>query len=225
MAKRDECGTRCPQTMRTPRCAATVERMSYPPRIEIAGGVHHVTSRAVSPEPLFVDDFDRSRLSRLLGRIVPRVGWVVHGYVFMTNHIHLVVRTPRPTLSHGMQLLLSQYALGFNVRHGRRGHLVERRFKSKPIEDELHLYETLAYVDLNPVAAGLCTGAEEHRWSSFRALAGTAPAPSFLAADDTLALLGRDRAAARDAYRRLVESRTGRALAGARLSRSSWRRA
>src|SRR6266545_465462 len=115
MAKRDECGTRCPQTMRTPRRPASVERMSYPPRIEIAGGVHHVTSRAVSPEPLFVDDFDRSRLLRLLGRIVPRVGWIVHGYVFMTNHIHLVVRTPRPTLSRGMQLLLSQYALGFNV--------------------------------------------------------------------------------------------------------------
>jgi REP element-mobilizing transposase RayT len=193
--------------------------MSYPPRIEIPGGVHHVTSRAVSPEPLFVDDFDRSRLSRLLGRIVPRVGWIVHGYVFMTNHIHLVVRTPQPTLSRGMQLLLSQYALGFNERHGRRGHLVERRFKSRPVEDELHLYETLAYVDLNPVAAGLCASAQEHRWSSFRALAGLQPAPAFLAASSTLRLLGRDRSAARDAYRRLVESRTGRALARARLSR------
>jgi putative transposase len=199
---------------------ATVDRMSYPPRIEIAYGVHHITSRAVSPETLFVDDFDRSRLSRLLGRIVPRVGWVVHGYVFMTNHIHLVVRTPQPTLSRGMQLLLSQYAQGFNERHGRRGHLVERRFKSKPIEDELHLYETLAYIDLNPVAAGLCAAAQEHRWSGFRALAGLQPAPSFLAADSTLGLLGRDRSAARDAYRRLVESRTARAVARARLSRS-----
>ncbi len=194
--------------------------MGYPPRIEIPGGVHHVTSRAVSPEPLFVDDFDRSRLSRLLGRIVPRVGWIVHGYVFMTNHIHLVVRTPQPTLSRGMQLLLSQYALGFNERHGRRGHLVERRFKSKPVEDELHLYETLAYIDLNPVAAGLCASAQDHRWSSFRALAGVERAPAFLAADSTLGLLGRDRSAARTAYRRLVESRTGRALARARLSRS-----
>ena len=156
---------------------------------------------------------------------MPRVGWVVHGYVFMTNHIHLVVRTPRPTLSRGMQLLLSQYALGFNMRHDRRGHLLERRFKSKPIEDELHLYETLAYIDLNPVAAGLCTAAEEHRWSSFGALTGVAPAPSFLAAGDTLGLLGRDRAAACEAYGRLVESRTGRALARARLSRSSWPRA
>lgn len=199
--------------------------MSYPPRIEIPGGVHHVTSRAVSPEPLFGDDFDRSRLSRLLCRIVPRVDWIVHGYVFMTNHIHLVVRTPQPTLSRGMQLLLSQYAHGFNERHGRRGHLVERRFKSKPVEDELHLYETLAYVDLNPVAAGLCGAAQEHRWSSFRALAGLQPPPSFLAADSTLGLLGRDRSAARDAYRRLVDSRTGRALARARLSRSLSRRA
>jgi REP-associated tyrosine transposase len=199
--------------------------MSYPPRIEIPGGVHHVTSRAVSPEPLFVDDFDRRRLSRLLGRIVPRVGWIVHGYVFMTNHIHLVLRTPQPTLSRGMQLLLSQYAQGFNERHGRRGHLVERRFKSRPVEDELHLYETLAYVDLNPVAAGLCAAAQEHRWSSFRALAGLEQTPSFLAADSTLGLLGRDRSAARDAYRRLVESRTGRALARARLSRSLSRRA
>jgi REP element-mobilizing transposase RayT len=199
--------------------------MSYPPRIEIPGGVHHVTSRAVSPEPLFVDDVDRGRFSRMLARVVPRVGWVVHGYVFMTNHIHLVVRTPQPTLSRGMQLLLGQYALSFNERHGRRGHLVERRFKSRPIEDELHLYETLAYVDLNPVAAGICATADAHRWSSFRALAGLAPAPSFLAADATLGLLGRDRAAARDAYRRLVDSRTGRALARALLSRSSRRRA
>jgi REP element-mobilizing transposase RayT len=199
--------------------------VSYPPRIELPGGVHHITSRAVGHEPFFVDDVDRARLYRLLGRVVPRAGWVVHGYVFMTTHIHLVVRTPRPTLSRGMQLLLGPYALAFNERHRRRGHLVERRFKSKPIEDELHLYETLAYIDLNPVAAGMCKAADAHRWSGFRALAGLATPPSFLAADETLGLLGRDRTAASSAYRRLVESRTGRALARARLSRSSPRRA
>ena len=52
------------------------------------------------------------------------------------NHFHLLVRTPRPNLSRGMQHLTSGYANWCSRRHRRPGHTFQGRFKSELIEDE-----------------------------------------------------------------------------------------
>jgi putative transposase len=94
----------------------------------------------------------------------------------MDNHIHLLVETPRPNLSTGMQRLHGEYAQTFNRRHKRTGHLFEERFHNVVVLDDAHLWTLLRYIAANPVKAGLCTSPEQWPWSSHAAiLSGTSP--------------------------------------------------
>jgi hypothetical protein len=104
----------------------------------------------------------------------------------MTNHLHLVVETPVPNLSDGMRDLLGRFAQRFNAVHGRVGHMVQHRFRAKPLERETHLLENLSYVPLNPVRAGMVATPAEWTWGSYRATAGYEAAPSWLEIDWTL---------------------------------------
>ena len=85
----------------------------------------------------------------------------------MVNHFHLLVETPEPNLSGGMQRLKSEYASYFNERHALVGHLFQQRFDSRLIESEDYLGDALRYIALNPVKAGLCSYPWEWPWSSF----------------------------------------------------------
>ena len=85
----------------------------------------------------------------------------------MTNHFHLLIETPEPTLSVGMQRLNSEYATYFNERFGFVGHLFQQRFGSRLIETEEYFAEALRYIAFNPVRAGLCEHPHEWPWSSF----------------------------------------------------------
>src|SRR5215218_4496900 len=110
----------------------------------------------------------------------------------MPNHFHLVLETPEPNISEGMQLLNGTYAQWFNVRYGYNGHLFQGRFFSELIESSYHLLEVSRYVVLNPVRAGLCTDAGGWRWSSYRALVGDVRQAAFLTVAWLLAMFGRD---------------------------------
>ena len=111
-----------------------------------------------------------------------RRDWVCLAYCLMTNHFHLVLALREETLSRGMHRLNLLFARRFNERHGHVGHLFEARFSAGVIESESHLLESLRYVVLNPVRAGLCADPAGWAWSSFRATAGIERCPRFLAA-------------------------------------------
>ena len=141
--------------------------MPRPPRIQLAGGIYHITSRGNRRQPIYVDDDDRRWFSMLRHQVIQRCGWRLHGYCLMTNHFHLLVETPEPNLSSGMQRLKSGYAAYFNERYSLVGHLFEQRFGSRLIETEEHHQDALRYIALNPVKAGLCAHPAEWPWSSF----------------------------------------------------------
>lgn len=139
--------------------------MPRPLRHNEANSVYHATARTIPEQLLSLDDFDRRLLVALLDRTIRSYGWDFHVYCLMPNHVHLVLGTPWPTLSGGMQWLLGNYARAFNDAHRRRGHLFEGRFRSREIESERDLRGTCRYVLNNPVRAGLCDRPEEWRWS------------------------------------------------------------
>ena len=85
---------------------------------------------------------------------------------FLTNHLHLVLKTPRPNLAKGMQLFLSSYANGWARRHRHCGHLFQGRYRTELVEDETYLWVLTRYVHLNPVRAGLSATPEAWIWSS-----------------------------------------------------------
>jgi REP element-mobilizing transposase RayT len=139
-------------------------------------GVHHVWARGNGGQTIFLSDADRHRYLSLLGSNVERCDWSCLAYCLMGNHVHLMIETRRPNLSDGMQRLHGRYALEFNRRHKTYGHLFQGRFGSNRMQDEPQLLTTLAYVELNPVEAGLCAQPRDWPWSSSGALArGTPP--------------------------------------------------
>ena len=141
--------------------------MPRPPRIQVSGGIYHVTSRGNRRQSICHDDHDRRRflatrrprnqpLRVASSRLLPH-----------DNHFHLLVETPKPNLSSGMQRLKCDYAAYFNERHSLDGHLFQQRFDSRLIETEEYFAEALRYIALNPVRAGLCEHPFDWPWSSF----------------------------------------------------------
>jgi len=122
----------------------------------------------------------------------------------MSNHYHLLLETPEVGLSRGMHWLNQRYAVAFNARHGRVGHLFQSRFHGLLVERETHLLALLRYIVLNPVRCGAVADAGDYEWSSYRVTAGLLPPPTWLETEWTLAQFGPDRAAAQAAYRRYV---------------------
>jgi len=102
-------------------------------------------------------------LLALLAEAVRRFRWVVHQFTLMTNHFHLVIETPEPTLSRGMKFVEGSYVQALNRRLGRSGPLFDGRFKSQLIEKESYLLEVMRYIALNPVRAGMVERPEEYR--------------------------------------------------------------
>jgi REP element-mobilizing transposase RayT len=175
-------------------------------RIEYPGAVYHITSRGNERRVIFLDDEDREQFLRLLADAVTRFGWILTAFTLMTNHFHLVVETPTPTLSRGMQWLNGTYAAWFNRKRERSGHLLGGRFHAFIVEKEAYYLELLRYVVLNPVRAKMVERPEEYRWSSYRAMAGYAPAPEWLNVTELAVFFGAE-GAWHDNFKAYVEEK------------------
>jgi putative transposase len=125
--------------------------MARPLRLEFAGAVYHLTSRGNARQKVFFADTDRQLFLDTVARVVSRYGWICHAYCLMTNHYHLLVETPKPSLSLGMRQLNGIYTQSFNRRHRRVGHLFQGRFKAILVQKESYLLELCHYIVLNPV--------------------------------------------------------------------------
>lgn len=136
------------------------------PRYESAGAVHHVYNRGVDRCAIFVDDSDRERYVDLLGYAAREARWEVLAFCLMPNHVHLVVRTAEPTLGIGMHRLHMLYAMHFNDRHVRLGHLFQSRYGSARLWTGERIARAVRYVERNPVEAALCAEPEDWDWGS-----------------------------------------------------------
>ena len=183
--------------------------MARPLRLEHPGAVWHITSRGNNRGKIYLGEEDHEMFLSIFAEAVRRFRWIVHAYTLMTNHFHLVLETPEPTLSRGMKWMNGKYAQWFNRRHDRSGHLFQGRFKGILVEKESYLLELIRYVALNPVRAKMVDRPEAHRWSSYRATAGLETAPPWLTTDWALALFGVDLAVQQRNYRQFVDEGAG----------------
>lgn len=150
-------------------------------RLEIPGGIYHVTNRGNQDAAVFLDDQDRQSFLELLGDAATKTGWRIHAHALLNNHFHLVLETPEPNLVAGMKWWLATYTNRFNRRHRRRGHVFAGRYRAIPVAPEGPFYrEACAHVLLNPARAGLLPDGEplaSWRWSSLPLCAPDAPPP------------------------------------------------
>ena len=188
-------------------------------RVEYAGAVYHVMSRANGTGNVFLTDVDRQDFLRTLAEACPKTGFQVHAYCLMRNHFHLVVETPNANLVAGMRWLLSAYTLRFNPRHKQFGHVFSGGYKALIVDGSGtgYLRTGCDYVHLNPVRAKLLRREQrllEYPWSSFGGyLAATAHRPERLRVDRLLAEHGiqKDTVAGREQFERRMEERRAQA--------------
>ncbi|MBU1670787.1 MAG: transposase [Actinobacteria bacterium] len=178
--------------------------MARQERVQYEGAFYHVMSRGNDKKKVFVDDNDRWRFLKILGKVVKESGLLCHGYCLMGNHYHLFLETPDGNLSNGMQRLNSWYCHYFNSMHGKVGHVMQGRFKSFIVDDDDYLFRLLRYLCLNPVKDGFVGAPEHWRWSSYSAIAGLSRVPPFLDTSFTLALFSNDPQCAKEEFRSFI---------------------
>lgn len=141
--------------------------MARLPRLTLPELPHHVIQRGNNRQAIFTSTEDREFLLELIAENSVRFGVAVHAFVLMDNHFHLLV-TPQTVegVPKMMQAVGRRYVRYFNDRHGRTGTLWEGRYKSTLIQSDRYLLACMAYMDLNPVRAGIVTEAREYVWSS-----------------------------------------------------------
>jgi len=146
--------------------------MARPLRIELEGGLYHVTSRGDRRENIYENDKDRKEWLIVLEKVCERFNWRCHAYCLMDNHYHFVVETAEGNLSKGMRQLNGVYTQYFNRRYNRVGHVFQGRYKAILVEKEAYLLELSRYVVLNPVRARMVNQIEDWPWSSYNAMRG-----------------------------------------------------
>ena len=141
--------------------------MARLPRLTLAGYPHHIILRGNNRQAIFMDSADFQRMLALLQNHAKERDVQVHSYVLMSNHLHLLL-TPlqNDSLPKMMQAVGRSYVLYFNKRHGRSGTLWEGRYRSALIQTERYFLACMAYIDLNPVRAGMAAQAADYLWSS-----------------------------------------------------------
>jgi REP element-mobilizing transposase RayT len=124
-------------------------------RIDAPGALHHVIARGIERRDIFKDNRDRDNFLKRLGKIVTESSTVLHAWSLMPNHFHLLLKTAKVPIATIMRRLLTGYAVYFNRRHKRSGHLFQNRYKSILCEEDAYFKELIRYIHLNPLRANI----------------------------------------------------------------------
>lgn len=147
--------------------------MARLPRLTLPGHPHHLIQRGNDRNLIFSEAADYLFMLALFRENAPKFDVALHAYVLMPNHFHWLV-TPHTERGLGqlMQSVGRRYVRYFNDLRGRTGTLWEGRYRSTVIQADRYTLDCMAYMDLNPVRAGLAADAGDHAWSSYRHFTG-----------------------------------------------------
>ncbi|MGJ8654650.1 MAG: transposase [Opitutaceae bacterium] len=161
-------------------------------RIEKENGVYHIINRGNYRQDLFINEGAHQAFEECLFEACVKCGWILEGFCVMTNHFHLVVRTPKGNLIYGMKWLQSTFANRYHKFRKVHGKLFQGRYKSLIVEEDGYLGALLHYTHLNPVRAGMTdvAGLRDYRWSSYWYLNHPAKRPEFMDCSGALLAAG-----------------------------------
>ncbi len=99
-------------------------------RIDAPGALHHILIRGIEQRDIFKDDKDRADFLERLSKLLQELATPCYEWALMDNHVHLLHRTGASPIATVMRRFLTGYAVSFNRRHRRYGHLFQNRYKS-----------------------------------------------------------------------------------------------
>ena len=142
--------------------------MPYKKRIYVPDRFYHIVSRGNRRDPLFRNASDFEAFLHILQQLYEKYPFEMASYCFMNNHYHLQLRSKETPISKIMALINKRYANYYNTNYRLTGHVYEKRFYDKIIEDKEGMLEVSRYIHLNPVEAKMVTLPESYPWSSYQ---------------------------------------------------------
>lgn len=195
-------------------------------RIDAPGALHHIMVRGIDRQDIFSDKKDYSAFMDRLGDLLIETKTSCYAWALIPNHFHLLLRTGKDSISVLMKRLLTGYAVNFNRRHNRVGHLFQNRYKSILCQETSYLLELVRYIHLNPLRATLITdykGLAGYPYCGHGAIMGRKKI-KWQDTEYVLGLFGNREGGARSEYSRFVRNGIGQGrrldLAGGGLLRS-----
>ncbi|MBL8024674.1 MAG: transposase [Elusimicrobia bacterium] len=185
--------------------------MPRQPRLVVPGGLYHVMARGIERRTLFIDPIEYREFIDRLDQSLNDSGCLCFAWVLMPNHFHLLVQVGKEGTPPLMRQLMTGYAVFFNRRHRRAGHLFENRYKAILCEKETYLMELIRYIHLNPLRGKIVESLEaleNFPWSGHRALLGL-ETRAFQRVHDVWSQFGRHQKKAQIAYRGFISEGAG----------------
>ena len=176
-------------------------------RIDAAGALHHIIVRGIEGRKVFRDDADRENFLDRLADLIPKTRTRCFAWALLPNHAHLLLQTGLFPIASLMRRLLTGYAVSFNLKYRRHGHLFQNRYKSILCQEDAYLKELVRYIHLNPLRAGLVAkidALDRYPWAGHSALMGKIK-QDWQDTEYVLAYFGDTHHKARAAYRSFVE--------------------
>lgn len=183
--------------------------MARLPRYVIPGQPQHIIQRGNNRQAIFAAKADIQYFRDILAEAAQKHGLLIHAYVWMTNHVHLLA-TPEleNSISKVFQSVGRKYVQHFNAAYQRSGTLWEGRYRATVVDSTRYLLTLMRYIELNPVRAGMVAHPREYPWSSyaFNALGEIGPNSVWLAPHNEYLRLGRGASERQSAYRQLFRA-------------------
>ena len=176
-------------------------------RIDAPGALHHIIVRGIEQRQIFRDDRDRDQFIQRLSDVLTETDTPCYAWALMPNHVHLLLKTGLTPIATIMRRLLTGYAVYFNRRHRRHGHLFQNRYKSILCQAEPYFRELVRYIHLNPLRAKLVEelkALDKYPYSGHSALLGKMKR-DWLQVGYVLGFFGKRKSDARKAYRQFVK--------------------
>lgn len=123
--------------------------------------------RGNARENVFIDNQDKGKLLKIIFEKKKDELFLLYAYCIMNNHAHFVLKEMKESISNSMKKITTSYAIYFNKKYNRVGHVFQDRFRSEVIKNDSYLLSAIRYVHNNPEKAGIANK-EEYPWSSYQ---------------------------------------------------------
>lgn len=174
-------------------------------KLNVPDLISHITQRAAGKELLFLEDEDHLFMLGLLKEIAQNYSLSIYAFCLMPNHVHLLLSPHEGNLYDAMRDLFSRYALMFNRKYERKGHLFGGPYRQAVCMEDSYLLAASLYIHLNPVRAALAEDPLSYRWSSCRLYCEDSAPKSFVDPGFILGLLSGDEVSPKERYRVLLK--------------------
>ncbi|MBN1103191.1 MAG: transposase [Deltaproteobacteria bacterium] len=167
--------------------------------------VSHITQRVAGKELLFLEDADYLSMLATMKDIAKRRSLDIYAFCLMPNHVHILASPRAEGLDQAMRDLFSRYAMMFNRKYERKGHLFAGPYRQAVCLDDAYLLAASLYIHMNPVRGGLVGDPRYYRWSSIRLFEDRSAPRSFVRPGFVLRLLGEEDQERKKTYTELIE--------------------